>query len=92
MRQATSSYRTPVDYGVGGGLGSHLQRVAALIAAGIPTRLFYVTYQGNSFDTHVQQADLHSRLLMYTADALHGFVEDLKRIGRADDVAVMVFT
>ena len=48
--------------------------------------------QGNSFDTHVQQADLHSRLLMYTADAVRGFMEDLKRIGRADDVAVMIFT
>ena len=85
-------YRTPVDYGIGGGLGGNLQRVAALIAAGMPTRLYYVTYQGNSFDTHVQQADLHSRLLMYTADAVRGFMEDIKRIGRGDDVAVMMFT
>jgi uncharacterized protein (DUF1501 family) len=92
VRQASASYRTPVDYGAGGGLSGNLQRVAALIAAKIPTRLFYVTYQGNSFDTHVQQADLHSRLLMYTADAVRGFVDDLKRIGRADDVAVMIFT
>jgi uncharacterized protein (DUF1501 family) len=73
-------------------LAGNLQSVAALIAAGMPTRLFYVTYQGNSFDTHVQQADLHSRLLMYTADAVRGFIEDLKRIGRADEVAVMIFT
>jgi uncharacterized protein (DUF1501 family) len=92
VRQASASYRTPVDYGAGGGLGGNLQRVAALIAAQIPTRLFYVTYQGNSFDTHVQQADLHGRLLMYTADAVRGFIEDLKRIGRADEVAVMIFT
>jgi uncharacterized protein (DUF1501 family) len=92
VRQATGAYRTPVDYGAGGGLGGNLQRVAALIEAGIPTRLFYVTYQGNSFDTHVQQADLHSRLLMYTADAVRGFMEDVKRIGRADQVAVMIFT
>ncbi len=75
VRQASAAYRTPVDYGIGGGLGGNLQRVAALIAAGMPTRLYYVTYAGNSFDTHVQQADLHSRLLMYTADArprIHG--------------------
>ena len=58
----------------------------------MPTRLYYVTYQGNSFDTHVQQADLHSRLLMYTADAVRGFVEDIKRIGRGEEVAVMIFT
>jgi uncharacterized protein (DUF1501 family) len=92
VRKATAGYQTPVDYGIGGGMAGQLQRVAALIAAGIPTRLFYVTYQGNSFDTHVQQADLHSRLLMYTADAVRGFVDDMNRIGRADDVAVMMFT
>ena len=92
VRQASGSYRTPVDYGIGGGLGGNLQRVAALIAAGMRTRLYYVTYAGNSFDTHVQQADLHSRLLMYTADGVRGFMEDMKRIGRADDVAVMIFT
>lgn len=92
VRQASSSYRTPVDYGIGGGLGVNLQRVAALIAAGMSTRLYYVSYAGNSFDTHVQQADLHGRLLMYTADAVRGFMEDMKRLGRADDVAVMMFT
>ena len=46
VRQASAGYRTPVDYGIGGGLGGNLQRVAALIAAGMPTRLYYVTYSG----------------------------------------------
>ena len=92
VRQAWAGYRTPVDYGLGGGLGGDLQKVAALIAAGMPTRIYFVSYQGNSFDTHVHQADLHSRLLMYTADAVRGFMEDVKRLGRADDVAVMMFT
>ena len=92
VRRASSSYRTPVDYGQGGGLAGNLQRVAALIAAEMPARLYYVTYAGNSFDTHVQQADLHTRLLMYTADAVRGFMEDVARIGRGDDVAVMIFT
>lgn len=92
VRQASAGYQTAVDYGVGGGLGGNLRRVTSLIAAGMPTRLYYVTYAGNSFDTHVQQADLHSRLLMYTADAVRGFMEDVKRIGRADEVAVMIFT
>ena len=92
VREATAGYHTPVDYGIGGGLGNNLQRVAALIKAEMPTRLYYVTYAGNSFDTHVQQADLHSRLLMYTADAINGFMADMKRIGRATDVAMMIFT
>jgi uncharacterized protein (DUF1501 family) len=92
VRRASASYRTPVDYGQGGGLAGNLQRVAALIAAEMPTRLYYVTYAGNSFDTHVQQADLHTRLLMYTADAVRGFIDDVARLGRGDDVAVMIFT
>jgi uncharacterized protein (DUF1501 family) len=92
VRQASAAYRTPVDYGIGNAFGGGLQRVAALIAANMPTRLYYVQYQGNSFDTHVQQADLHSRLLMYTADAVRAFMQDITRIGRGDDVAVMMFT
>ena len=92
VRRAAAAYRTPIDYGQGGGLAGNLQRVAALIAAELPTRLYYVTYAGNSFDTHVQQADLHTRLLMYTADAVRGFMDDMKRLGRGDDVAMMIFT
>ena len=72
--------------------GIDLVVLAALVNAEMPTRLYYVSYQGNSFDTHVHQADPHARLLTYTADAVRGFVEDLKRIGRADDVAIMMFT
>jgi uncharacterized protein (DUF1501 family) len=92
VRRASAGYQTPVDYGIGNAFGGDLQKVAALIAAGMPTRLYYVSYQGNSFDTHVFQADVHSRLLMYTADAVRAFMEDLKRLGRAGDVAVVMFT
>ena len=92
VRQASAAYRTPVDYGIGNAFGGGLQRVAALINAGMKTRLYYVSYQGNAFDTHVQQGDVHSRLLMYTADAVRAFLDDVARIGRADDVAVMMFT
>ena len=92
VRDAWASYRTPVDYGIGGGLASDLQKTAALIAADLPTRIYYVSYRGNSFDTHVHQPDLHDRLLMYTADAVNGFMQDLERIGRADDVAMMMFS
>lgn len=91
VREAAAGYSTPIDYGIGG-LSAQLRRVAALVNADMPTRLYYVSYQGNSFDTHVHQADPHARLLTYTADAVRGFVQDLKRIGRADDVAIMMFT
>ena len=93
VRQAWADYQTPVDYGASSaGLGLDLRKVAALIQANMPTRLYYVTYAGNVFDTHVYQADVHGRLLIYTADALRAFIDDIQRIGRGSDVAVMVFT
>ena len=65
VREACAAYRTPVDYGL---VRFGLERVAALIAAGFPTRIYYVSYPHNAFDTHVNQADNHARLLTYTSD------------------------
>jgi len=58
----------------------------------MPTRLYYTAYRNNAFDTHVFQNDLHQRLLTYASDAVSAFMRDLERIGRADDVTVMVFS
>jgi uncharacterized protein (DUF1501 family) len=89
VREAWSKYHSPVDYGI---VGLDLPKVAALIEAGMPTRLYYTSYRNNAFDTHVFQADLHKRLLTYASDAVSAFLLDLERIGRADDVVVMVFS
>jgi uncharacterized protein (DUF1501 family) len=89
VRKAWSDYRSPVDYGITD-LG--LRRVAAMIAAGLPARLYYTAYANNAFDTHVTQNELQPRLLTYTADAVAAFIQDMERIGRADDVTVMVFS
>lgn len=93
VRQAWADYDSPVDYGArSAGLGLDLRKVAALINADMPARLYYVSYAGNVFDTHVHQLDLHARLLTYSADALRAFIDDLGRLGRGKDVTVMVFT
>ena len=89
VRDAWSKYDSPVDYGVN---GLDLQKVVALLDADMPTSLYYVSYRNNSFDTHVFQNNLHRRLLTYTSDAVAGFIRDLERIGRADDVALMIFS
>jgi uncharacterized protein (DUF1501 family) len=89
VRDAWSGYKTPVDYGI---VPVQLPKIASLIAAGMPTRLYYTAYRHNAFDTHVQQADLHQRLLTYVSDAVAGFIKDMERIGRADDVTVLVFS
>ena len=89
VRDAWSGYKTPVDYGI---VPVQLPKIASLIAAGMPTRLYYTSYRHNAFDTHVQQSDLHQRLLTYVSDAVAGFMKDMERIGRADDVTVLVFS
>ena len=89
VRQAWSKYRSPIDYGI---VGLDLPKVVALIYAGMPTRLYYTSYRNNAFDTHVFQNDTHKRLLTYASDAVYAFLRDLQRIGRADDVVVMVFS
>lgn len=89
VRDAWTRYRTPVDYGI---VPIGLQKVASLIDAGLPTRLYYTGFRNNAFDTHVQQPDLHGRLLTYASDAIMGFMRDLERIGKADQVAILVFS
>ncbi len=89
IRDAWAGYRTPVDYGLN---GMDLPKVAACIAAGLPTRIYHVSYRNNAFDTHVQQVNPHRRILAYTADAIHGFIRDLERIGQAQRVLVLVYS
>ena len=89
VREAWARYKTPVDYGI---VPLDLPKIAALIAAGLPTRLYYSAYRHNAFDTHVQQAELHQRLLSYASDTVAGFMTDLARIGRARDVVLLVFS
>ena len=89
VREAWTKYSTPVDYGI---VPLDLPKIAALIDAGLPTRLYYTAYRRNAFDTHVQQADQHQRLLSYASDSVAGFMRDLERIGRADDVTLLVFS
>jgi len=89
VKEAWAKYKSPVDYGIN---SLDLPKVVALINAGMPARLYYVSYRNNAFDTHVFQGDLHQRLLTYTSDAVSAFMVDLERIGRADDVVVMIFS
>jgi len=89
VRAAWNQYKTPVDYGI---LSMDLPKVAAMIHAQLPTRLYHTAYRHNAFDTHVHQAELHQRLLTYVSDGVSGFMQDMKRIGRDKDVTVMVYS
>jgi len=67
-----------------------LDKVAALIEADFPTKLYYVPLRNSLFDTHVNQAAPHDRQLEYCSDAIDGFFQEMERIGRADDVVMYV--
>lgn len=87
VRQAWSNYRSPADYGL---IAMDLPKVAAMIAARLPARIYHTAYRHNAFDTHVHQSETHQRLLSYVSQSISGFMQDLRRIGRAKDVTVMV--
>ncbi len=90
VRNACAEYRTLIDYGSDNDLTLDLKKVTAMINANLPTRIYYVGQGG--YDTHAAQAGSQQLLLTYLSDAVNGFFADLDRIGRADDVAMMVFT
>jgi len=89
VRQAWNNYKTPIDYGI---LSMDLPKVAAMIHARLPGRIYHTAYRHNAFDTHVHQAELHQRLLTYVSDGIAGFMQDMKRIGRDKDVTLMVYS
>lgn len=89
IKSAWDNYGTPIDYGLNP-LG--LNKIAAMLAAGIDSRIFHTSYRHNAFDTHVQQTNVHQRLLMYVSDAVDAFMKDIKRLGKQDDVTVMIFS
>jgi uncharacterized protein (DUF1501 family) len=88
-RVAMRDYRTPVDYGATP-LGQDLRRVAALIGAGFPTRVYAAAIGG--FDTHAAQADTRRALLTELDAAVSGFQRDLRRLDRDRQVATLLFS
>ncbi|MEX1041737.1 MAG: DUF1501 domain-containing protein [Pirellulaceae bacterium] len=67
-----------------------LQTVAKLIAAELPTRVYYVSLGG--FDHHANQENSHAVLLQELSEALTAFVHDLQEMGHLDRTLVMTFS
>ncbi|HTU90105.1 MAG TPA: DUF1501 domain-containing protein [Gemmataceae bacterium] len=73
---------------LGNNLYQKLQLIAALIAKGFGTRLFYLSFSG--FDTHAGQGPMHANLLSELASAVAGFFRTLK--GSRDESRVRLMT
>lgn len=77
----------------GGGqnsLSQSLQLVARLIAADLPTRIYYVSLGG--FDTHTGQDQRHRQLMTQFGDAMREFIDTLEEQKLLDRVLVMSFS
>lgn len=74
----------------GSGIGRDLELIAKLIGGGMPTRVYYVSHGG--FDTHVNQAGSHERLLREFGDALKAFLDEMRAQGNEQRVAVLSFS
>jgi uncharacterized protein (DUF1501 family) len=67
-----------------------LKMIAQMIAAEVPTRVFYVSLTG--FDHHATQSMRHATLLQELSEGLSSFVTDLKQLGCLDRTLVMTFS
>ena len=67
-----------------------LKNVAALIASGMPTRVYFVTLNG--FDTHFNQAATQANLLKVLSDGLAAFQKDLEARRLDGQVVAMTFS
>jgi uncharacterized protein (DUF1501 family) len=70
--------------------GNGLKTVAAMIAGGLPTRVYYISLTG--FDTHAQQLQRHDALMKTLSDGLGAFWKDLKQQGNDQRVLMMTFS
>ncbi len=89
IRAAASEYKPKVAY-PSESLAQSLQLIAAMIAAGLPTRIYYVSLGG--FDTHTQQRNRHDNLMRNFGESVAAFLADLEATGHADRVAMMAFS
>jgi len=74
----------------GNPFATSLRNVAALIAAGLPTRVYFVSLSG--FDTHSNQLVQQANLLTQLSDGLAAFQKDLEAHRLDGQVLTMTFS
>ena len=74
----------------GGNFAQSLRNIAGLIAAGLPTRVYFVSLGG--FDTHANQVNAHANLLRQLSEGLAAFQQDLAARRLDDQVLTMTFS
>lgn len=74
----------------GNPFAQQLRNVAALIASGLSTRVYFVSLGG--FDTHANQLNNHANLMKTLSEGLAAFQKDLESKKLDDQVLTMTFS
>lgn len=97
IRDAANTITQQSTYPTGNSLADQLKIVARLVAGGLKTRIYMVSYGG--FDTHslqVNTADTttgtHANLLTNVSNAIKAFVDDCQFLGVQDRVVGLTFS
>lgn len=89
VQRFIGEYRASVAY-PGSPFAQSLRNVAALVAARLPTRVYFVTLSG--FDTHSNQLNAHANLLTQLSEGLAAFQKDLEGKKLDGQVTTMTFS
>lgn len=89
VQRVLGEYRPAAAYPADG-FAASLKSVAALIAAGLPTRVYFVSLNG--FDTHFNQLGTQATLLRRLCEGLAAFQKDLEGHRLDGQVLTMTFS
>lgn len=89
LKAAVGRYQSSVQYG-NNPFAEGMKLIAQVIAADLGTRIFYISLGG--FDTHSSQAGRHGELLTMLDEGIATFYNDLDKMGKSDQVALMTFS
>ena len=89
FQQMLSDYKAEAEYPQSV-FAQSLRNVAALIASGVPTRVYFVTLRG--FDTHSNQLNTQQNLLKTLSEGLAAFQRDIDAHKLGEQVLTMTFS
>ena len=89
LKVAPEKYSSTVEY-ADNQIAKYLKDVARVYLADLGTQVFYTSH--GPFDTHYNQAPMHSKLWVEVSNAISDFFDDLKEHDAGDNLIMMVFT
>ena len=91
LATAPDKYTSNVEYS-NTVVGQYMKNIAQTHLAEFGSRVLYTTSPYNSFDTHANQASLHSGLWSDVSNNVDTFYQDLRDHNASDNVTLLMFT